>query len=85
MASLLALFVHQPQALRLSALRFSRIDRAVRQALVRGELEVHYQPIFDILGPRQRVVGAEALVRWRHPQKGLIPPWSSSPRPRSPA
>ena len=66
--------MHQPQALRLRALRYARTDRAVRRALASGELEVHYQPIFDILGRRRRVVGAEALIRWCHPERGLIPP-----------
>jgi diguanylate cyclase len=75
----LALLVHQPRALHLSALRSTHIDRAVRRALANGELEVHYQPIFDILGRRQRVVGAEALVRWRHPKRGLVPPMEFIP------
>lgn len=75
----LAVFVHQPQALRLGALRFARIDRAVRQALAKGELEVHYQPIYDIAGRRQRLIGAEALIRWRHPKRGLIPPMEFIP------
>jgi EAL domain-containing protein (putative c-di-GMP-specific phosphodiesterase class I) len=70
----LALLVHQPHALRLTALRCARIDRAVRRGLASGELEVHYQPIFDIGGRRRRVIGAEALIRWRHPERGLIPP-----------
>jgi EAL domain-containing protein (putative c-di-GMP-specific phosphodiesterase class I) len=75
----LALLVHQPRALRLGALRSAHIDRAVRRALGNDELEVHYQPIFDILGRRQRVVGAEALVRWRHPRRGLVPPMEFIP------
>jgi EAL domain-containing protein (putative c-di-GMP-specific phosphodiesterase class I) len=75
----LALLVHQPPALRLGALRLAHIDRAVRRALANGELEVHYQPIVDIHGQRQRVVGAEALVRWRHPKRGLIPPMEFIP------
>src|SRR5262249_51974315 len=38
----------------------------------RNELELHYQPVIDV-GTR-KPCGVEALVRWRHPQKGLIPP-----------
>ena len=44
----------------------------LRQALASGELEVHYQPIYNI--NTRRKVGMEALVRWRHPIHGLISP-----------
>jgi diguanylate cyclase (GGDEF)-like protein/PAS domain S-box-containing protein len=44
----------------------------LRDALVRNEFELHYQPVIDLATRATR--GAEALVRWRHPQKGLIPP-----------
>ena len=37
-----------------------------------GTLELHYQPIVDLID--ERVTGVEALVRWRHPQRGLVPP-----------
>ena len=40
-------------------------------AAERDELELHYQPKVDI--DSHRVVGAEALIRWRHPKQGLIP------------
>ena len=40
-------------------------------AAERGELKLHYQPKVDI--DSHRVVGAEALIRWRHPKQGLIP------------
>jgi predicted signal transduction protein with EAL and GGDEF domain len=42
------------------------------RAVLRGELEVFYQPIVEL--GTGRVVGAEALVRWRHPVRGLIGP-----------
>jgi diguanylate cyclase (GGDEF)-like protein/PAS domain S-box-containing protein len=48
------------------------LERAVRNALARGEFEVHYQPIVDVASERTR--GFEALVRWRHSEKGLLPP-----------
>jgi EAL domain-containing protein (putative c-di-GMP-specific phosphodiesterase class I) len=47
-------------------------ETALRQALARHELRAYYQPI--ISRHENRVVGAEALVRWDHPQLGLVPP-----------
>ncbi|MGE4406196.1 phosphodiesterase DibA [Pseudomonas sp.] len=45
---------------------------ALRQALEQGQLRLHYQPIYDL---RQgEIAGFEALVRWQHPEKGLISP-----------
>ncbi len=49
-----------------------RIEADLRKGLERDELEVHYQPFYS-LGD-ERIVGAEALVRWRHPTDGLISP-----------
>jgi diguanylate cyclase (GGDEF)-like protein len=44
----------------------------LKRALRRDEFILHYQPIFDLQG--RRVEGVEALLRWNHPSKGLIPP-----------
>jgi len=44
----------------------------LRGALIGNEFEVHYQPVMDLA--RDDVRGFEALLRWRHPQKGLLPP-----------
>ncbi|WP_245447580.1 EAL domain-containing protein [Methylobacterium sp. 17Sr1-1] len=49
-----------------------RLQLDLRQALARGEFEVHYWPIVSALAGLP--VGAEALVRWRHPVRGLVPP-----------
>jgi diguanylate cyclase (GGDEF)-like protein/PAS domain S-box-containing protein len=49
-----------------------QIEAELRKALERAELEVHYQPFYSLR--EQRIVGAEALVRWRHPVHGLISP-----------
>ena len=52
--------------------RLAKLEHELRRALKLGELEVHYQPIMW-LGGRQ-LAGFEALVRWRHPERGLIGP-----------
>jgi len=44
----------------------------LRSAVARGEFELHYQTIHD--ARTRRPCGAEALVRWRHPERGLVPP-----------
>jgi len=49
-----------------------RIEADLRKGLERGELEVYYQPFYSL--GEERIVGAEALVRWRHPANGLISP-----------
>ena len=54
-----------------------QIEADLRKGLERDELEVHYQPFYALHG--ERIVGAEALVRWRHPANGLISPESFIP------
>jgi diguanylate cyclase (GGDEF)-like protein/PAS domain S-box-containing protein len=44
----------------------------LRQALAQGELALHYQPRVDV--PSGRVVAVEALLRWNHPERGLLLP-----------
>ncbi len=44
----------------------------MREALAREEFVLHYQPKLDL--PSRKIVGAEALLRWQHPTRGLIPP-----------
>ncbi|UWU67369.1 EAL domain-containing protein [Bradyrhizobium sp. DASA03005] len=48
------------------------LEGDLRDAIARCQLEVHYQPFVDALSGERR--GFEALVRWRHPTRGLIPP-----------
>ncbi len=49
-----------------------RLEADLRQALVNNEFELWYQPKIDI--QTNSMMGVEALIRWRHPEKGLIPP-----------
>ncbi len=49
-----------------------RLDHAMRQALVSGRFRLHYQPQVDLRSGA--IVGAEALLRWRDPEMGEIPP-----------
>ena len=52
--------------------RRTALASELRAALERDEFALHYQPQLDLLAGR--IVGAEALLRWRHPQRGLIAP-----------
>ena len=48
------------------------LQRDMREALPKGELFVAYQPIVDL--STRELIGLEALVRWRHPERGIVPP-----------
>jgi diguanylate cyclase (GGDEF)-like protein/excisionase family DNA binding protein len=53
------------------------LEADLRAGIARDELIVHYQPIVDLR--TERIVGFEALVRWQHPQRGLVPPLAFIP------
>jgi diguanylate cyclase (GGDEF)-like protein len=55
-----------------SSRRSARLTRDLRLAIEAGDLEVAYQPLVDL--EKRTVVGYEALVRWYHPELGMIPP-----------
>jgi len=59
-------------AMRTSVLEQLELETDLRHALDRGEVFLQFQPIFEASGGRQTAF--EALARWRHPTRGLIPP-----------
>lgn len=64
---------HSP-ATRLASVMRLRLEQDLRKAVSREEFVLHYQPVVDLaIG---RAVGAEALIRWQNPERGLIPPLS---------
>lgn len=52
--------------------RRASIEAGLRQAIEKGQLALHWQPKVDI--GRWEIVGAEALMRWQHPELGAVPP-----------
>jgi diguanylate cyclase (GGDEF)-like protein len=54
------------------ARKFLEVDKDMRMALSQNELEVHFQPIYSMR--EQKLLGVEALLRWQHPQRGLVLP-----------
>lgn len=55
-----------------SALHRLEIENDLRRALQKGEFFLHYQPKWDL--DSDAIYGFEALVRWQHPQRGVVPP-----------
>ena len=47
-------------------------ERELREAIAQGQFELHYQPVVDV--KTRELCGVETLVRWRHPDKGMIAP-----------
>jgi diguanylate cyclase (GGDEF)-like protein/PAS domain S-box-containing protein len=58
--------------MRAGALRRLEVERELRQAIERNELELHYQPLLALRSGE--ITGFEALVRWRHPERGMLDP-----------
>jgi diguanylate cyclase (GGDEF)-like protein/PAS domain S-box-containing protein len=53
--------------------RRSSLTSQLRSAIAAGEMELHYQPVWSLF-PARAISGLEALLRWRHPEKGLLTP-----------
>ena len=64
-------------SMHLQAVSTLHMETALRRALERDELFLEYQPIISLLD--RRVTGFEALVRWRHPDRGLVSPGAFIP------
>lgn len=59
-------------AMRDRAIAISQLETDLQRAIERDEIEVYYQPIFSLEG--RKIKSFEALMRWHHPEKGLISP-----------
>jgi diguanylate cyclase (GGDEF)-like protein len=59
-------------AMNAQAVERMSLEHGLRKAMAGDQLVVHYQPIVDVV--TGRIHGTEALLRWRHPELGLVPP-----------
>lgn len=71
-------FAHYDRSIRDRLLQEQQTENDMRPALEQGQYEVYYQPKLDLR--TERIVGAEALVRWNHPLRGLLKPESFIPQ-----
>jgi EAL domain-containing protein (putative c-di-GMP-specific phosphodiesterase class I) len=53
------------------------MENDLRKALSEGQFELHYQPVVNV--ESNEISGFEALIRWRHPERGMIPPGAFIP------
>ncbi len=68
------------ESLRIEVLDRVTTEHSLHRALERSELLLHYQPVVELEGAT--TVGVEALVRWEHPDHGLVGPQRFIPLPR---
>jgi len=65
------------QEMNLRSLERLKLEGALRKAVERQEFRLYYQPQVELA--TGRIVGAEALIRWHHPEQGMIPPTAFIP------
>jgi diguanylate cyclase (GGDEF)-like protein len=65
-------FVYFEESMNRQAVENMALERDMRQGLLNGEFELHYQPKLDLR--TGKITGAEALVRWNHPSRGIVKP-----------
>ncbi|MFC1749450.1 EAL domain-containing protein [Pseudomonadota bacterium] len=65
-------FAFFTEEMSLAALEHMRVEQDLHHALSNGELELYYQPLMDLRFGK--IVGAEALLRWNHPEHGIVFP-----------
>jgi len=70
-------FLHFDPSMNASAYERLKMETSLRGAIERNELQLYYQPQIDLVDGR--LIGCEALVRWRHPEMGLVSPASFIP------
>jgi EAL domain-containing protein (putative c-di-GMP-specific phosphodiesterase class I) len=72
-----AAFQYYSAAMNAASVERLTLETGLRRAVEDGSLELHYQPQIDVR--TGRIIGAEALLRWHHPQRGYISPTSFIP------
>ncbi|MFE8071085.1 EAL domain-containing protein [Marinobacteraceae bacterium S3BR75-40.1] len=70
-------FVYYTEDLTHAAMQRLELENELKRALADDEFRVYYQPVFDV--GSGRLTGAEALVRWEHPERGLVSPGTFIP------
>ena len=65
------------QDMHIRAVELLQLETSLRRALERNEFEIHYQPIFSLSSGR--IMSCEALLRWQHPERGLMLPGTFIP------
>jgi diguanylate cyclase len=65
-------YQYYARSMNIAAFEKLTLEGELRKAIERDEFVLYYQPLFDCR--TERILGVEALVRWQHPERGLVPP-----------